>query len=419
MTQSNGLTPNKSKSSKTKKDHYLELVAIANQNGGECLDKEYIASSVKMQFKCIDNHEWSARPNDIKRGTWCPFCRSNKTENLVRQFFETIFNKPFKGASPDWLQVEGERKRILDGLNTELNIAFEYHGEQHYKFIPHFHSRNHKTFELQQERDEKVRSLCKENNIKLVEIKYLEDGYSKAVFIDYMKNIIESEFDIKVTDKHIKSFDKLPFSSSKLNELKDLAKSKNGECLSIKYLGVNTKIRWKCNQGHEWDAIPKSIKNGHWCPYCNGRLRVSDTLTDVNAIVNEKKGICLSKEANNLKDKLDLICCNGHNFKMSAGRILYAGQWCPYCSRNRILNPLKEIKDYAISRGGECLSETYINSTTHMKFKCHLNHEWTATSARMRHSKKWCPHCNNMRKGSNLGSFLNKSNKKDPVVIGQ
>lgn len=412
------LSPNKTKSLKTKEDHYHELVAIATANGGECLDSEYVASSVKMNFRCIDQHEWAARPNDVKRGTWCPSCRSNKTENLVRQFFETVFEKPFKGVSPEWLQVEGERKCILDGLNTDLKIAFEYHGEQHYHYIPHFHDRNHKTFEAQQFRDEKVRMLCKENHIKLIEIKYLEDGYSREDFILYLTKIFKDELNITVSNNKIAQFKTLPFASSKINELKELAKKMNGECLSVKYLGTYSKAKWKCEKGHEWEAIPKSIKKGHWCPYCNGRLREGDVLAEISALAEQKGGKCLSTSFKSLSHLLNFVCSEGHKFDKKGQGLLYAGQWCPYCAKNKIVDPLKDMRDYAENKGGKCLSVEYINSRSMMNFKCSENHEWSTTYASIKHGHSWCPECRNKTRAKNLAGYIKTSSHVNkPITI--
>ena len=33
----------------------------------------------------------------------------------------------------------------------------------------------------------------------------------------------------------------------------------------------NKKVWWKCNKGHEWQAIIASRNNGRGCPYCSGK----------------------------------------------------------------------------------------------------------------------------------------------------
>lgn len=411
------LSGNKTKHLKTKQDHYIEIISIATENGGECLDTEYVASHIKMNFRCIDQHEWSARPNDIKRGTWCPSCRSNKTENLVRQFFENIFDKPFKGASPDWLQIEEERKCILDGLNTDLGIAFEYHGEQHYHYIPHFHDRSNKSFEYQQERDEKVRLLCKANKVQLIEIKYLEDGYSRDIFINYLSSIFKKELNITVSPEQIIAFKKMPFASSKINELQELAKKMNGECLSVKYLGTNSKAKWKCEKGHEWEAVPKSIKKGHWCPFCNGRLREGDTLEEVASIALSKGGKCMSTTFKNLKEKLSFVCSEGHSFETSSDGVIYTNKWCPYCAKNKVIDPLKDMNDHAISRGGKFISTEYVNGRSPLTFECADGHVWNTTYSSIKHRKSWCPKCHNKNRGKNLAGYLNKPKQTGQVVM--
>ena len=48
--------------------------------------------------------------------------------------------------------------------------------------------------------------------------------------------------------------------------MRNLAKQKEGFCLSEKYVDNKTKLLWRCKQGHEWWAKPELIKNEHWCP---------------------------------------------------------------------------------------------------------------------------------------------------------
>ncbi len=45
--------------------------------GGKCLSTEYINSYTKLQWQCSKGHEWMAKPNLVKSGTWCPFCANN------------------------------------------------------------------------------------------------------------------------------------------------------------------------------------------------------------------------------------------------------------------------------------------------------------------------------------------------------
>ncbi len=42
-----------------------------------------------------------------------------------------------------------------------------------------------------------------------------------------------------------------------------------GVCLSKRYGGSTTPLRWACGAGHEFRAIHKQIRNGQWCRLCD------------------------------------------------------------------------------------------------------------------------------------------------------
>jgi len=63
------------------------------------------------------------------------------------------------------------------------------------------------------------------------------------------------------------------FSSKKhtIEEARQLAKTRNGECLSKVYTPY-TKLLWKCMHGHEWETLFKVVKRASWCPHCNDNI---------------------------------------------------------------------------------------------------------------------------------------------------
>ena len=110
-------------------------------------------------------------------------------EAYTRQIFEHAFDVEFQKTRPKWLNgLE------LDGYKAELNIAFEYDGEQHVVFPNWFH-KNEEEFIQLQENDRKKDALCLENNVKLyriphwVKFKDLPSFISKligqSVFVDF------------------------------------------------------------------------------------------------------------------------------------------------------------------------------------------------------------------------------------------
>ena len=97
------------------------------------------------------------------RGTWCPSCRF-KSEGKCREIFEELLNTEFIKRRFECMEY-----LELDGYSEEYNLAFEYNGQQHEKFIKFFH-KDETDFEKQQERDEKKKKLCEKNNIDLIVI---------------------------------------------------------------------------------------------------------------------------------------------------------------------------------------------------------------------------------------------------------
>lgn len=84
------------------------------------------------------------------------------------------------------------------------------------------------------------------------------------------------DFKIVIPDKNEMTYldhgydETKPFEELTLDELKEAARFRGGECLcDEKPSDMYQPIKWKCACGHEFDASPNLIlKGGHWCPEC-------------------------------------------------------------------------------------------------------------------------------------------------------
>ncbi|GBC30768.1 hypothetical protein GLOIN_2v1846539 [Rhizophagus irregularis DAOM 181602=DAOM 197198] len=58
-----------------------------------------------------------------------------------------------------------------------------------------------------------------------------------------------------------------------IDQAKQIAFSRNGECLSISYFNnYYSDLLWKCDKGHIWHATLHAIKNHNtWCPICRNK----------------------------------------------------------------------------------------------------------------------------------------------------
>jgi hypothetical protein len=116
--------------------------------------------------------KWSDYMNDVLQGGKQKKKRnSRKTEDYCRSIVENIFQKPFPSKRPDFLRNPETGKNLeCDMMNEDLKICIERQGEQHYKEVSHFHSRD--AFVKQQQRDRLKKELLAKNGYLLVEIPY-------------------------------------------------------------------------------------------------------------------------------------------------------------------------------------------------------------------------------------------------------
>jgi len=211
---------------------------------------------------------------------------SKKNKKILDKYMARSFDELI-------LDVEWSLENIKNSMNSE---AYEYGGGIGYKLEVEEISWNQKRIQyiLKAAQLKKKKSL-ESNNFK-------EESQKAKNKIDY------------------------------LDDIRKIAISKGGNCLSEKYTDNKTKLKFVCQKGHHWQATPNSIKDGTWCPDC-------------------------------------------------------------YLNKDYLLNQLKEI---AKMKGGICLSEEYINSHTHLQFRCQLGHEWKATPNNIKNGR-WCPKCSQSR----------------------
>ena len=116
-------------------------------------------------------------------------------------------------------------------------------------------------------------------------------------------------------------------------EMKNLAKAKGGICLSKEYVTSKKNLDWRCAQGHEWQTTPNSIKNT-WCPTCSDIEWKILSLEDMRKLAESKGGKCLSSDYVSIKSKLLWQCSQGHKWEAVPATVKI-GHWCPSCAQMR------------------------------------------------------------------------------------
>ncbi len=241
----------------------------------------------KVWWKCGSGHEWqatvSSRTGSMKCG--CPYCKNELKVSIPEKTLSYYLSKHFRIEESkhfDWLN-----KMEIDIYIPQLNLGIEYDGRQWHKNIY---------------RDLKKDKLCLNNNLKLIRIR--EEGcpeYETSSYLISVKNTKNSVQQLKEIVKKTFDFINSEFNtninpipnidndySEILNRTLTISKQnsiannvlisewnyeKNNTNPEYISLGSNKKVWWKCNSGHEWQAIVSSrtgnMKCG--CPYCAGQ----------------------------------------------------------------------------------------------------------------------------------------------------
>ena len=361
-----------------------EMQEIANSRGGKCLSKNYTNAKTKLNWECKEGHVWDAMSNHVKEGHWCPHC-ANVSKPTIGEMRKIAIGRGGKCIS----------KRYVNA-NTKLDWRCEY--GHVWSAVPPSVKRG---------------SWCPycSHSVKLTigemrQIAKARDGECLS------KKYIDANTALKwkCTDGHvwdaapnsIKFGSWCPFCAQNvkltIEEMERLAKSRGGECLSDTYVGAKTHLRWKCGEGHEWKAVPSSVKGGAWCSKCSAKMRGMKqllTIADMQKVAKTRGGKCLSDKYVNANTKLKWQCKEGHVWEATPGSA-NAGHWCNECEKkNKGLYHKLSISDMqkmANVKGGKCLSESYVNARTNIRWQCHEGHEWESKPYNIK-TGNWCPIC--------------------------
>jgi hypothetical protein len=114
-------------------------------------------------------------PGTISTPKYSPQPRKkSQGEEECRRVLQTIYGRPFNSHRPNFLRnsvTGGSHNLELDCYDSDLSLAVEYNGAQHYKYTPHFH-KNKEAFYNQKYRDDMKRRICKDMGVTLIEVPY-------------------------------------------------------------------------------------------------------------------------------------------------------------------------------------------------------------------------------------------------------
>lgn len=135
----------------------------------------YVGSKIKIKIKCKKHGVFEQTPNSHLQGQGCPKCSESKGEKQIRNFLNEnginyVQEKTFNNC-------KNERNLKFDFYLFEKNILIEFDGIQHFKPKECFGGII--GYQKTKENDAIKNNFVKENNIKLIRIRYSENIENK------------------------------------------------------------------------------------------------------------------------------------------------------------------------------------------------------------------------------------------------
>lgn len=133
----------------------------------------YIKDNIKIKIKCnVCGYIFDQTPNAHLQGQGCPRCKASKGELAL----EAIFKKHNIKYKPQYNIPEIVANYEIDFYLPDYRLLIEFHGIQHYEYIPFFHDGKY-TFEDQKNRDIMVRDAAIRWKYKYLEFNYKQLKY--------------------------------------------------------------------------------------------------------------------------------------------------------------------------------------------------------------------------------------------------
>lgn len=123
-----------------------------------------------------------------------------------------------------------------------------------------------------------------------------------------------------------------------LDDMRALAATRDGLCLSDTYRGGKAKVLWQCASGHQWKSTWQNIAHRNsWCPTC---WQPQYNIDDCVSLAASRGGRCLSTLYHT--GKLEWECSDGHTW-LAKRCDLMSGRWCPTCASGRSERTCRQV----------------------------------------------------------------------------
>ncbi len=169
--------------------------------------------------------------------------------------------------------------------------------------------------------------------------------------------------------------------------------------------GSNSKMSWRCIQGHIWNAIISSrTATNKQCPYCSGRYctpGVNDLLTKFPLIASEADGWDASSVHHGSTSKKKWKCSLGHKWETGVNHRTRNQTNCPTCGNDIALKGFNDIgtthPEVAKEAFGWDVSTVVAGSHKKRQWKCDNDHIYESLVYQKTMYNGGCPYCSGQK----------------------
>ena len=309
---------------------------VITKNLGECLSTEWITCHTKYKWKCQNGHTFEKLFNAIKKGEWCKQCTKvsiSKCIDFASKHGGELLSTEYVDNKTK-LKWKCRNNHVLERAWVDITRRRNFcpqcpkiKGEKSEKIAP---KKKNLSIEDCQQEAEKIGGKCLETtykNRRTLMQWICKNNHTFTLTLGAVRNngrwCRECSVDKKRHDISIAH---------------NLAEKYGGTCLSTEYINLETPMKWRCTEGHEWEVNMSNIKgSGSWCRMCYLRTRRDKAIKRVFNWVSILGGIVLTDKDNIPYDirsdriTVDIKCNKDHIFTRSL-YALQTGTWCPKCT---------------------------------------------------------------------------------------
>jgi len=184
------------------------------------------------------------------------------------------------------------------------------------------------------------------------------------------------------------------------SEVKSFIESQGYSLLSDTYKSISYNLEMICPKGHIFSMPLHRFKDaGARCPTCNNLNGFRNDKNSYEVVKDKFKSegyTLLTKEYTSNRQKLEVICPQGHNWTANY-HAFCAGNRCKTCWSQRRGKDAKlsytSVKKFIESQGYKLLTKNYTNIYQKLDLVCPNGHKWSVNWANFKHNDCRCAKC--------------------------